>query len=67
MVNLCLSFLIFGLNRLIENMLVYEGRSKNNISHFGRFVDQKMLKSVVNLRYIRGRCTINVLNANAKS
>ena len=45
MVNLCLSFLIFGLleTSYKRNMLVYDGPSKNNISHFGGFVDQKMV------------------------
>ena len=45
MVNLCLSFLIFGLleTSYKRNMLVYDGLSKNNISHFGGFVDQKMV------------------------
>ena len=43
MVNLCLSFLIFGLleTSYKRNMLVYDGLSKNNISHFGGF--QKMV------------------------
>ena len=68
MVNLCLSFLIFGLleTSYKRNMLVYDGLSKNNISHFGGFVDQKMVKCVVNLRYIRGRCAINVLKCKFK-
>ena len=45
MVNLCLSFLIFGLLETSSkrNMLVYDGLSKNNISHFEGFVDQKMV------------------------
>ena len=68
MVNLCLSFLIFGLleTSYKRNMLVYDGPSKNNISHFGGFVDQKMVKCVVNLQYIRGRCAINVLKGKCK-
>ena len=62
MVNLCLSFLIFGLleTSYKRNMLVYDGPSKNNISHFGGFVDQKMVKCVVNLQYIRSTYTVDV-------
>ena len=58
MVNLCLSFLIFGLleTSYKRNMLVYDGLSKNNISHFEGFVDQTMV--------IKMKCVVNCFQKN---